>query len=248
MTQQEVTEYYGKVLTKTADLKTSCCTTAGAPPPYLRTALARIHPEVSNKYYGCGLLCPELMRGLRVLDMGCGSGRDCYVLAQLVGETGQVVGVDMSEEQLASARATVDWHRDRFGYVRPNTVFVQGLLEKLLAHHRNGRPMSTAAATPSRDSTTTDDAGVESNSTSLAVEHHAESDAEEHNPTLAAFTAAAKALVQDVSPDSALTEDSFDVIVSNCVVNLSPDKAAVLSNAYRLLKTGTNDPAVELVD
>jgi arsenite methyltransferase len=35
-----------------------------------------------------------------------------------------------------------------------------------------------------------------------------------------------------------LVDESFDVIVSNCVVNLSPDKKAVLSEAYRLLKPG----------
>ena len=38
-----------------------------------------------------------------------------------------------------------------------------------------------------------------------------------------------------------LVEDSFDVIVSNCVINLSPDKAAVLSNAYRLLRPGKSN-------
>ena len=55
---------------------------------------------MTARYYGCGLVCPTLLDGLKVLDLGCGSGRDVYALAQLVGENGLVVGVDMTEEQL----------------------------------------------------------------------------------------------------------------------------------------------------
>ena len=44
------------------------------------------------------LVC--LLTGLRVLDLGSGSGRDCYVCAALVGEQGSVIGVDMTEEQI----------------------------------------------------------------------------------------------------------------------------------------------------
>ncbi len=35
-----------------------------------------------------------------VLDLGCGSGRDCYMLSQLVGEKGHVTGIDMTEDQV----------------------------------------------------------------------------------------------------------------------------------------------------
>jgi ubiquinone/menaquinone biosynthesis C-methylase UbiE len=48
------------------------------------------------------------------LDLGSGSGVDCYVASALVGEKGSVVGVDFSDEQLATARAHVDacrWER-----------------------------------------------------------------------------------------------------------------------------------------
>ena len=38
--------------------------------------------------------------GLQVLDLGCGSGRDCYVASALVGESGSVTGLDMTDEQL----------------------------------------------------------------------------------------------------------------------------------------------------
>lgn len=41
---------------------------------------------------------------LRVLDLGCGSGRDCYVCSALVGETGSVLGLDMTAEQLKACQ------------------------------------------------------------------------------------------------------------------------------------------------
>ena len=44
------------------------------------------------------------VEGLRVLDLGSGSGRDCYVMASLVGEKGSVIGLDMTAEQLVVAR------------------------------------------------------------------------------------------------------------------------------------------------
>lgn len=36
-----------------------------------------------------------------MLDLGCGSGRDCYVLSQLVGKNGHVTGIDMTEDQVS---------------------------------------------------------------------------------------------------------------------------------------------------
>lgn len=45
-------------------------------------------------------MIPEAVEGCSVLDLGSGSGRDCYALSKLVGETGRVVGIDMTEEQV----------------------------------------------------------------------------------------------------------------------------------------------------
>ena len=167
---QEVKDYYGKELTSSEDLKTNACCTLEAPPKYIREALANIHDEVMAKYYGCGLAIPSKLKGLRVLDLGSGSGRDCYILSQLVGESGSVVGVDMTEEQLAVANKYVDYHVEQFGYKKSNVKFLKGNMEKL----------------------------------------------EELN----------------------LEPASFDLIISNCVINLATDKEKVLRDAYALLKPG----------
>jgi arsenite methyltransferase len=167
---QNIKEYYGKTLQQSADLQTNACCTDTALPDVLKTALSHIHDEVLNRYYGCGLILPDLLTNKHILDLGCGAGRDCYVLSQLVGENGSVTGVDMTAEQLAVANQYLDWHTQRYGYQQANVRFLQGYIERL-------------------------------NELNLA-------DAE------------------------------FDLIVSNCVINLSPDKLAVLKQAYRLLKPG----------
>ena len=166
--QELVQAYYGQELQSSADLKTSACCDADAVPAWLKPLLARVHPEVSSRYYGCGLVCPPLLEGCRILDLGSGSGRDVYLLAQLVGERGEVVGVDMTAEQLAVAREHQAFHAEQFGFA--NVRFLEGQIERL----------------------------------------------EE----------------LDLEPGS------FDVIVSNCVLNLSTDKPAVLRGAQRLLKPG----------
>ncbi|MEL7048866.1 MAG: methyltransferase domain-containing protein [Pseudomonadota bacterium] len=165
-----VKNYYGQVLSTSDDLKTSACCTPDEMPESVKRALSNVHDEVLAKYYGCGLVLPEAIEGARVLDLGCGAGRDVYALSQLVGPNGHVVGVDMTPEQIGVARSHVDWHMDRFGYAKPNVSFVDGYIEKL------------------------DQLGLD--------------------------------------------PESFDVIVSNCVINLSPDKSAVLKGAQSLLKPG----------
>jgi arsenite methyltransferase len=48
--------------------------------------------DITEKFYGCGAPLPAGIDGLTVLDLGCGSGRDCYVSAKLVGPKGRVIG------------------------------------------------------------------------------------------------------------------------------------------------------------
>jgi len=67
-----------------------------------------------------------------VLDLGCGSGRDVYIAAQMVGEQGTVIGVDMTEEQIGVAMKHEKSQAEAFGYEKPNTVFYKGQIEKLL--------------------------------------------------------------------------------------------------------------------
>ena len=121
-----VQNYYGKVLQNSGDLKTSACCDASSLPGWLKPLLDKVHPEVNARYYGCGLVAPTLLEGCRGLDLGSGAGRDCYVLAQLVGQQGSILGVDMTAEQLAVANAHLDYHTGRFGYA--NVAFRQGCL------------------------------------------------------------------------------------------------------------------------
>src|SRR5262245_12532419 len=126
MNLEVVKDYYGKVLKSSEDLKTSACCDGGDVPLHLEALLANVHEEVRAKYYGCGIVVPAALAGARVLDLGSGSGRDVYLIAQLVGADGEVVGVDMTDEQLATANAHVDWHIRRFGHGRPNMKFLKG--------------------------------------------------------------------------------------------------------------------------
>ncbi|XP_078499799.1 arsenite methyltransferase isoform X2 [Lissotriton helveticus] len=96
----DVKDYYGKRLKKSEDLKTNACVTPSKSlPKYIRDALGDVHEDVVSRYYGCGLVVPECLENCRILDLGCGSGRDCYMLSKLVGEKGHVTGIDMTDEQ-----------------------------------------------------------------------------------------------------------------------------------------------------
>ncbi|XP_032889946.1 arsenite methyltransferase [Amblyraja radiata] len=168
---EDVKDYYGKKLQGTDDLVLNVCVTPGKRlAKYVRDALKDVHEEVSSRYYGCGLVIPDCVEGCRVLDLGSGSGRDCYMLSKLVGEKGHVTGVDMTDGQIQVAKKFIDYHTQRFGFSKPNVDFLQGYIEKL--------------------------------------------------------------------GDIGLKDNSFDLVISNCVVNLSPDKTAVLKEAYRVLKDG----------
>jgi len=174
MTDTAITEsvqnYYGQVLQSSDDLKTSACCTLDSVPVYLRPLLSDLHPEVVARYYGCGTPLPPALEGSTVLDLGCGTGRDCYLLSRLVGEAGRVIGVDMTDEQLEVANEYRDWHAERYGYKASNVDFKKGKIEDLAT------------------------AGI--------------------------------------------ADNSIDLVVSNCVINLSADKKQVLSEILRVLKPG----------
>ncbi|GAB5436432.1 methyltransferase domain-containing protein [Falsiruegeria mediterranea] len=170
MKHESVQNYYGEVLQGSSDLQTNACCTPDEMPDHLKKILSQVHDEVLTRYYGCGLIAPLDLTGMRILDLGCGAGRDVYALSAMVGETGRVVGVDMTPAQLDVAKAHQDFHAKAFGHSASNVEFHHGFIEKL--------------------------------------------------------------------DELELEPASFDIIVSNCVVNLATDKGAVLRGAHHLLKPG----------
>ncbi|MBK7963241.1 MAG: methyltransferase domain-containing protein [Bdellovibrionales bacterium] len=126
-----VKEYYGKVLKTSQDLKTSACCSTESMPLYLRNILKEIHDEVKEKFYGCGSPIPSNLEGMTVLDLGSGSGRDCFLLSKLVGPNGRVIGVDMTEEQIEVAERHINYHTKKFGFQKPNISFIKGYIEDL---------------------------------------------------------------------------------------------------------------------
>lgn len=166
-----VQNYYGEVLQSSKDLKTNACTTAARPPQIIVDALRGVPQEITDKYYGCGVAVPAGIGGLDVLDLGSGSGQDCYIAAALVGPGGTVTGIDMTDEQLDVAkRHAKTYTEDQLGYSACNLKFVKGYIEDIAG------------------------AGV--------------------------------------------APGSIDLCVSNCVVNLSPDKPAVIGGVYDALREG----------
>ena len=103
--QERLKTYYGQIIKSTKDLKTKACCCDGEPmSPAVREILGAIDHEILSRSYGCGSPIPEALEGCTVLDLGCGAGRDVYLVSRLVGPEGFVIGVDMTDEQLEVAR------------------------------------------------------------------------------------------------------------------------------------------------
>lgn len=167
---------YGAIAAGTAS---SCCTPkpqatsscCGAPAPSIDEMARRMGygdadldvAGAGNLGLGCGN--PQAIADLRpgevVVDLGSGAGFDAFLAARQVGESGRVIGVDMTHEMLAKARENAA----KLGLA--NVEFRLGEIE--------------------------------------------------HLP---------------------IADNSADVIISNCVINLSPDKPQVLRDAFRVLKAG----------
>jgi SAM-dependent methyltransferase len=147
----------------------SCCSSCGPSPKDVASAVGYSDedldgvPESAIMGLGCGnpAALAKLRSGERVLDLGSGGGIDVFLAAKKVGPTGRAIGVDMTEEMVAKARANASKRRYE------NVEFRLGEIEKL----------------PVADS-------------------------------------------------------EVDVIISNCVINLSPDKEQVFREAHRVLKPG----------
>ncbi len=120
-------------------------------------------PDGANMMLGCGnpVALASLKPGETVVDLGCGGGFDCFLAAKEVGETGHVIGVDMTPDMISKARRN---------------------LAKIQARHVEFRLGEI-----------------------------------EHLP---------------------VADNTADIVMSNCVINLSPDKMSVYRDAYRVLKPG----------
>ena len=136
--KESVQNYYGEEINQSADLKTSACCTIDEIPDHVRNILPLIHDEIKTKYYGCGTAIPEAIDGLKVLDVGCGSGRDSYVMSKLVGENGYVFGIDMTKKQIEVAQKYVNDQMAEFGYKKNNIEFIHfGIWLKAKINHKN---------------------------------------------------------------------------------------------------------------
>ncbi len=168
--REDVKKYYGQTLANQGDLRTSACCAGGGMPPHHQQLMAKLQSEIVEKFYGCGSPIPDGISGATVLDLGCGTGRDVYICSALVGQQGRVIGVDMTEAQIAIAEKHLDKQTKRFGLTEPNVTLKHGFIENLT--------------------------------------------------------------------DIGIAENSVDVVISNCVINLSPDKEAVFNEIFRVLKPG----------
>lgn len=120
-------------------------------------------PQGADMGLGCGnpRAIASIRPGETILDLGSGGGFDCFLAAAETGESGQVIGIDMTPTMISKARSNAE--KGRYNHVE----FRLGEIE--------------------------------------------------HMP---------------------IANDTVDVIISNCVINLSPDKKQVFSEAFRVLKPG----------
>src|SRR5213080_3342863 len=101
-----------------------CC-----PVDYDSEYLRVIPPEVIERDYGCGDPSRHVREGETVLDLGSGTGKVCFIAAQIVGPSGKVIGVDMTDEMLEVARRNAPVVAERLGYT--NVEFRKGRIQDL---------------------------------------------------------------------------------------------------------------------
>lgn len=101
-----------------------CC-----PVEYVGDYLAVVPEEVIEKDYGCGDPSRFVRPGETVVDLGSGAGKLCYIMSQVVGEDGRVIGVDCNREMLAVAQKYQQTVAERIGYA--NIDFRYGMIQDL---------------------------------------------------------------------------------------------------------------------
>ena len=195
--QSSVQERYGDGANQ---CESSLCCAVSYDPQYLKV----IPQEVIERDYGCGDPSQYLKEGETVLDLGSGGGKICFIASQIVGETGKVIGVDMTPDMLKLARESAPKVAEEIGY--SNVSFLRGHIEDLKTD------------------------------LDLVDKFLAE------NPV--ASVGDYEELTREISrigKEQPLIEDeTIDVIVSNCVLNLvsDVDKKQLFDEMYRVLKVG----------
>jgi arsenite methyltransferase len=161
--REEVRRRYGATASGKSACADGCCGSTDATALGYSAEDAAAAPEAANLGLGCGnpLAIASLKDGQVVLDLGSGAGFDCFLAARAVGNSGKVIGVDMTHEMLTKARHNAE----KNGFT--NVEFRLGEIEAL-----------------------------------------------------------------------PVADNSVDVIISNCVINLSPEKQRVFNEAFRVLKSG----------
>src|SRR5438128_5607097 len=101
-----------------------CC-----PVDYKSKYLKVIPQEVIERDYGCGDPSRYLREGETVLDLGSGTGKICFIAAQIVGRNGKVIGVDMTDVMLVVARGNSPIVTEGIGY--ENVEFRKGRIHDL---------------------------------------------------------------------------------------------------------------------
>jgi ubiquinone/menaquinone biosynthesis C-methylase UbiE len=174
------------------------------PVSYNQDLLKAIPQEILEKDYGCGDPSRYIRTGETVLDLGSGSGKACYIMAQIVGAEGKVIGVDFNPPMLELARKYQKRIGDKLGFY--NVEFRRGRIQDLKTDlekvdlYLDANPVRSA----------TDLARLEAFQDKIRNE-------------------------QPLIPD-----ESIDVIVSNCVLNLvrPEDKKKLFAAMYRVLRRG----------
>ncbi|CCQ62657.1 methyltransferase domain-containing protein [Crocosphaera watsonii] len=176
-----------------------CC-----PTEYEGNYLEILPQEIIEKDYGCGDPTRYVNEGETVLDLGSGTGKNCYILSQKVGESGQIIGVDFNDEMLKIARKYQQNIADKIGTY--NTKFVKGKIQDLTLNLDLVQ--------------------------SWLKDHPIQS-----VDDLTKFENECDRLRKD---DPLIADNSIDVVISNCVLNLvqPKDKKQLFEELYRVLKQG----------
>ena len=195
--ERAVLERYGK---GAEEVEACLC----LPVSYDCNLLKVIPDEIIEKDYGCGDPSRYVSSGETVLDLGSGSGKACYIISQIVGAEGRVIGVDFNPPMLELARKHQKSIGDKLGF--HNVEFRRGRIQDLqtdldlIEGYLHDNPIASV-------------------------------------PDLARL----EDFQQRIRRDRPLIADeSIDVIVSNCVLNLvkPEDKKELFAEMYRVLKRG----------